>query len=179
MWAVLGSWNADRYELQVSDSRPEGIANADFTDTSNVQKYTMSEESYEALPSTVLAWKKANKLGRFDPEAPEIERTKIEKMWQHVHANQIKTGLRCQLGKESSRRGKVAFIGEVDEISGLQGPWIGVELDEPTGKNDGTMNGKRYFECGKNKGIFVRPERVVVGDYGVLEDDLDTDLEEI
>lgn len=166
-------------KLQVADSRPPGLANADFTDTSNVQKYTMSSESYEALPSTVLAWKKANQLGRFDPSAPEIERTKIEAMWEHVRTQEIATGLRCQLGEESARRGKVAYVGEVDEIPGLKGPWVGVELDEPTGKNDGTVGGKRYFECAKNRGLFVRPERVTVGDFGVVEDDLDEDLEEI
>ena len=163
----------------MADSRPEGLANVDFTDTSAVPKYTMSDETYEGLSSSVLAWKKANKLGRFDPDAPEIERSKIETLWADVDKHNVKIGARCQLGLESARRGEVAYIGEVEEIPGVKGPWIGVILDEPTGKNDGSVNGKRYFQCGKNKGIFVRPERIQVGDFDVLNDDLDAELEEI
>ena len=64
-------------------------------------------------------------------------------------------------------------------------PWIGVELDEPVGKNDGRVggDGKKYFECGPSKGVFVRPDRVGVGEFAVLgmDDELDEDgdMEEI
>ena len=42
--------------------------------------------------------------------------------------------------------------------------------------------GKRYFECGEKKGVFVRAERVEVGDWGLLMEEealLDSDMEEI
>lgn len=68
-------------------------------------------------------------------------------------------------------------MGLVPEIPGL-GAWIGVTLDEPTGKNDGSVKGKKYFECGKNCGVFVRPERVEVGDFKVLGLE-DEEMEEI
>jgi hypothetical protein len=38
---------------------------------------------------------------------------------------------------------------------------VGIELDEASGKNDGTARGERYFRCEANKGIFVVPEKVV------------------
>ena len=42
----------------------------------------------------------------------------------------------------------------------LQGKWIGVILDEPKGKNNGTVQGKTYFTCEDNHGIFVRQSQV-------------------
>ena len=47
---------------------------------------------------------------------------------------------------------------------------MGVQLDEPTGKNDGCVKGVRYFEAGSNCGVFVRPERVEVGKFEVLDE---------
>jgi tubulin-folding cofactor B len=76
-----------------------------------------------------------------------------------------------------ARRGTISYIGPVPEIPGL-GAWIGITLDEPTGKNDGSVKGKKYFECGKNQGTFVRPERCEAGDFPPL--DLgDEDMEEM
>jgi len=36
----------------------------------------MSSTDYENRTDSVLAWKKAQKLGRFDPDAPSIEEQK-------------------------------------------------------------------------------------------------------
>jgi len=44
---------------------------------SNVEKYVMPSEEYEARKDSVLAWKKNQKLGRFDPNAGTIEEQKI------------------------------------------------------------------------------------------------------
>ena len=62
----------------------------------------------------------------------------------------------------------------------LGAPWIGIVLDEPTGKNDGSIKDERYFQCEENRGVFVRADRVNIGDFGKLglEDD-DPDMEEI
>ncbi|KAK1639483.1 CAP-Gly domain-containing protein [Colletotrichum phormii] len=165
-------------ELHVVDTRPAG-ARPNFIDTSAVEKYVMPEEEYAKKSDSVLAWKKAQKLGRFDPEAPSHEQAKIDALQQEIEQKGIQVGKRCRVGGEDSRRGTVRYVGDVKEIPGGLGPWIGVHLDEPVGKNDGSIAGTRYWgeESTLKHGVFVRPERVEVGDWPVL-DDLE-DMEEI
>ncbi|TBU58180.1 dynactin [Dichomitus squalens] len=56
-------------------------------------------------------------------------------------------------------RGVVRFAGAT---SFSAGKWIGIELAEPNGKNDGTVQGIKYFTCKPNYGVFVRPSQVKV-----------------
>jgi dynactin 1 len=53
--------------------------------------------------------------------------------------------------------GTVKFVGTT---SFQTGKWVGIELDTPNGKNSGVVQGKRYFECRTNHGVFVRPSQV-------------------
>ncbi|XP_056225445.1 dynactin subunit 1-like isoform X5 [Seriola aureovittata] len=61
------------------------------------------------------------------------------------------------------QRGTVAYIGATLFASGK---WVGVILDEAKGKNDGTVQGKRYFTCEENHGIFVRQSQIQVVEEG-------------
>ena len=42
----------------------------------------------------------------------------------------------------------------------LPGWWYGLELERPVGKNDGTVDGKKYFTCKPKHGVFAPPSRV-------------------
>ncbi|CAF1603342.1 unnamed protein product [Rotaria magnacalcarata] len=58
--------------------------------------------------------------------------------------------------------GTIAFVGKTDFADG---EWIGVILDEPKGKNNGTVPKKdgttvRYFTCNDNHGLYVRPAQI-------------------
>jgi tubulin-specific chaperone B len=162
----------------VFDTRPPG-ARPNFTDMSGMEKYVMPEDEYEKKSDSVLAWKKTQKLGRFDPNAPVQEQAKLAAIEKDVSERQIEVGKRCRVGGDDLRRGVVSYVGEVKEIPAGQGLWVGVRLDEPVGKNDGSISGTRYWgEPSEPKhGVFVRPERVEVGDYPMM-DDLE-DMEEI
>lgn len=68
-------------------------------------------------------------------------------------------------------------MGRVPELAA--GYWVGVALDEPTGKNDGSVKGKRYFTCPAGHGSFVRPDKVATGNFPPIDDfsDLGSDDE--
>ncbi|KAF4544475.1 Tubulin-specific chaperone b (tubulin folding cofactor b) [Lasiodiplodia theobromae] len=165
---------------QVDDTRP-AAARTDFSDVSAVEKYVMPADEYETRSDSVLAWKKAQKLGRFDPNAPSIEEQKVKALEREVEERGITVGARCQLLPASTdgRRGTVSFIGPIPELPPPAGPWIGITLDEPTGKNDGSVKGgARYFQSKPNCGAFVRPEKVEVGDFPEV-DEFAEEMEEI
>lgn len=56
--------------------------------------------------------------------------------------------------------GRVATIRFVGTTQFAPGEWIGVELDDATGKNDGSVQGERYFECEPGYGMFIRPTAI-------------------
>ncbi|KAJ4254865.1 hypothetical protein NW762_009663 [Fusarium torreyae] len=64
----------------------------------------------------------------------------------------FKPGQTVQLN--DGRKGIVRFAGSTHF---QVGEWIGVELEEKTGKNDGSVQGERYFDCPMGYGMFVKP----------------------
>ncbi|XP_012155796.1 kinesin-like protein KIF13A isoform X4 [Ceratitis capitata] len=59
--------------------------------------------------------------------------------------------------------GVISYIGSTHFQAGT---WIGVELDTPTGKNDGTVQGMQYFQCKPKHGIFVRYDKLILDKRG-------------
>ncbi|TKS86278.1 CAP-Gly domain-containing linker protein 4 [Collichthys lucidus] len=55
------------------------------------------------------------------------------------------------------RTGVVQFYGKTSFAPGL---WLGIKLDKPSGKNDGSVGGVRYFSCPPKHGVFAPPSRV-------------------
>ena len=55
-------------------------------------------------------------------------------------------------------KGVVRFKGTTSFSSGK---WVGVELYEKNGKNDGSLQGVKYFTCQMNYGIFVKPSAIL------------------
>lgn len=128
-----------------------------------------------------------NKVGRFT-DAEEKEDL------SPPPAINISVGERCEVESTEpglKKRGAVRFVGQTKFGKGI---WIGIEYDEPFGKNDGSqvsyfsgcsgadvqtnsVQGERYFDCQQNYGVFVRPEKVTVGDFPVEAINLDEDEE--
>ena len=52
----------------------------------------------------------------------------------------------------------MSFVGKTSFAEGL---WYGVALDEPNGKNCGSVQGVQYFKCEPSFGLFVRQHQIV------------------
>ena len=64
---------------------------------------------------------------------------------------ELHEGARVTFG--ANKTGIVRFVGETDFASGQ---WVGIELERPEGKNNGELNGRVYFTCAPNHGLFVK-----------------------
>ncbi len=61
--------------------------------------------------------------------------------------------------KDPEVRGVVQYVGQTTFASGY---WVGLRLDSPSGKNDGSVQGTQYFECPPLHGLFVRPGQLKI-----------------
>ena len=53
--------------------------------------------------------------------------------------------------------GTLAFFGPTGFGTGSEN-WCGIQLDEAVGKNDGAVQGMRYFQCSANHGAFLQAD---------------------
>lgn len=159
--ALLGSFPIDDdMRIHVVDSF---LLRNSFVD---VEKYELSPEEYAKKTGTVRDFLAKNKLGKYNEEEQKrlAEAKRAEKEAEENAARNIHIGNRCEVKVPGAavRRATVMYIGEVEGKSGL---FVGVKYDEPLGKNDGALDGKRYFECPAKYGGFTRVANVTVGDF--------------
>lgn len=60
------------------------------------------------------------------------------------------------------------YVGKIEGLAA--GYWVGVQYDEPLGKNDGSVKGARLFQCPPGFGAFVRPDKITVGAFPAVDD---------
>eukprot|EP00126_Sphaerothecum_destruens_P013142 Sdes_comp22486_c0_seq1m20935 len=135
-----------------------------FEDVSKVEKFELAEEEYSKRTDSVRHFKEKNKIGRF---AEDFSQKIIAKeSIQEEKAKSFQIGDRCEISTKNfpPRRATIRYIGNVFFQPGF---WVGVEYDEPVGKNDGTVEGEKYFSCPLKYGGFVKPTSVTVGDFPV------------
>ena len=80
---------------------------------------------------TVLAYKQRHKIGRFAD--------KEEQPSKPLPEVNIPVGARCEVEtseEDFHKRGTVRFVGPTK--FGQGGVWVGIEYDDPIGKNDGS-----------------------------------------
>lgn len=172
----IGAFNIEPLSvIKITDRRPPG-QRPNYTDDSHVDKFELTEQEYDTRSDSLRAFKRRNQLGRFDPDAASKE----EMTLSDVKSRGVVVGARCKVDGESDRRGVIRFVGPISQIPG-GGLWVGVEYDEPVGKNDGSVKGARYFETKEKFGGFLRPNMIHVGNFPVknFDDDLISSDDEI
>lgn len=70
----------------------------------------------------------------------------------------LRVGQNVKTTSKEPYQGILRYIGPVDDVAGT---FCGIELPTATGKNDGKVKGKSYFECAPKHGVFVKKELVV------------------
>lgn len=88
---------------------------------------------------SVMAYKQRMKMGRFS-EKEKLEAGSPAISAAPVPSSDVTVGARCEIESSEpglSKRGTLRFVGETKFGTG-GGVWVGIEYDEPFGKNDGS-----------------------------------------
>ncbi|KAH3665387.1 hypothetical protein OGAPHI_003571 [Ogataea philodendri] len=123
----------------------------DFQNNSDsTEHYRITEEKYRKLDNSVLRWKQNNNLGEYDRNYA-LKRDKYLQENAEL-SKQFHVGQGCSVLTSSTdtspiseKRGVIRFIGKVEEIDEGFCEWIGIELDNKLGKNDGSIRGSRFL----------------------------------
>ena len=189
----------DGWTIHITDLDPHSLAaNGGLEDVSLVKKYEISDEDYEKRENNFRKWRadklaadptwslakemkqkqdaqKMKKDPNFVPE-PAKEKVTDDEHMADLAAG-MKVGDRCEV-TVGGKRGEVKFVGKIPAIA--PGWWVGVQYDEPVGKNDGSVKGNQIFTCPPKYGGFLRPDKLQVGDFPELDDwDAEDEDEEI
>uniref|UniRef100_A0A8D0L8Z9 Tubulin folding cofactor B n=1 Tax=Sphenodon punctatus TaxID=8508 RepID=A0A8D0L8Z9_SPHPU len=174
--ALLGSYPIDDgCRIHVIDK--SGARIGEYEDVSQVEKYEIPDSEYNKRADSVRSFMKRSKVGKYNEEemTKKGEEQEQKLTEEKALAEAISTGARCEVRMlgQPTKRGTVMYVGLAEFKPGY---WVGVKYDEPLGKNDGSVNGKRYFECKPKYGVFVKPHFVIVGDFPEEDYGLDDEM---
>ncbi|XP_043910945.1 CAP-Gly domain-containing linker protein 3 isoform X2 [Protopterus annectens] len=126
-----------------------------FAPVSKISKHT------DQTPSSVTSTPKTPRMdfsrvtGKGKKDKKELRKKSLSVGSLDREGVKIETG--DQVLVAGQKKGIVRFYGKTDFAPGY---WFGIELDNPTGKHDGSVFGVRYFFCHPKHGVFAPPSRV-------------------
>lgn len=168
----------DDAHVHVLDTDPLQSA-ARLHDVSQVEKYTISEEAYSKRKDTFREFKKHHLQHVVaDEEAKRLQRAEAEAKEAEL-AKGVAVGARCEVATGQRRRGTVMFVGPLRHAEDAECVRVGVKLDEPLGKHDGTVRGVRYFACPPKYGELLKPSELRVGDFPEIDPFADDEEEDV
>ncbi|KAJ8306320.1 hypothetical protein KUTeg_016865 [Tegillarca granosa] len=155
-----GSVNGERY----FNCKPKhGV----FAPLSRIQKLGdrrfTSNESLDTITWDPISEKERRSSGVYSTPGRSRTPVKRPKSAQNIlRTPGSGSNLRLEAGMSvlcNNELGIIKYIGPTDFGDGI---WIGVELRTAVGKNDGTVQGRRYFSCKPDHGLLVRPSKITV-----------------
>uniref|UniRef100_A0A9J8DJS6 CAP-GLY domain containing linker protein 3 n=2 Tax=Cyprinus carpio TaxID=7962 RepID=A0A9J8DJS6_CYPCA len=121
-------------------------------------------KALEQTPSSVTSTPKTPRMdlsrvtGKIKKEKKEKEKSEKKSLsGVSLDPDGVKVEVGDQVLVAGQKQGIVRFFGKTDFAPGY---WFGVELEQPTGKHDGSVFGVRYFHCLPKYGVFAPPSRV-------------------
>lgn len=154
--------------LHIIDTNPDSeLKDLDAT-ANTAAEFTLSDAEYAKRSDSVLRWKQNNQLGRFNPQ---FQQEKAQQLESNIAASQqLLVGNRCRvITIGSERRGLIKFVGKIHSLDEGENVWVGIEFDEPVGKNNGYLDNVKIFDCRDKHGSFVKPKQVEVGDFPEID----------
>lgn len=79
-----------------------------------------------------------------------------------LHPNSTDIGKRVIFTSGQDKKPRYGVLRYMGEPEFSEGIWCGVVLDQPNGKNNGSVHGIRYFTCESNYGMFVLVNKVQI-----------------
>ncbi|XP_062613971.1 uncharacterized protein LOC134275715 isoform X2 [Saccostrea cucullata] len=76
-------------------------------------------------------------------------------------SHKLQVQLNDHVVAKGDRSGQIRYIGHLDKQAQSNLLFAGLELDLPVGKHDGILNGRRYFSCPKDHGIFIPLQEIL------------------
>ena len=133
-------------DLVIVDTSEASISNnLNMNDVNTVEKVVA-----KAGDSGFAAFRK-KAAGNTRKKPPPTDDTEKEEASKFHIGDRIKT--------KSGNLATVRFIGPIEPLP--KGYFLGCELDEAVGKNDGKVKGVRLFQCDPNKGAVLRPSTAI------------------
>nr|XP_046246092.1 CAP-Gly domain-containing linker protein 3 isoform X1 [Scatophagus argus] len=132
-----------------------------FAPVSKISKAVdLTPSSVTSTPRTPRIDLASRLAGKTKKDKEKKEREKAQRKKSSV-ASLDPEGLNVEVGDQvlvaGQKNGIVRYYGKTDFAPGY---WFGIELDQPTGKHDGSVFGVRYFSCLPKYGVFAPPSRV-------------------
>merc|ERR1719510_276456 len=116
------------------------------------------------LPARVVK----NENGLFDLKisGTTADRFGIKAMNKQIQMDKIRGLTAIEVGTQvrvdENKDGIVRWMGKDKVFGNLKYTWFGIELKQARGFSDGVWKGKRFFECNRWCGMFVKRERLMV-----------------
>ena len=88
----------------------------------------------------------------------------------------VRGGLRAEVAQSQSGLKLKCTVRFMGRVAGKLGTWVGVELDGPLGKNNGSVGEREYFKTPKDHGLFVKPA-TITSTGAIVEEEIKEDDE--